>query len=571
MYMNQHRSRRKRNGQAEGSMMMRSIFAVVLLAFLVGCGSSRQAGKPGGNKGGKRYERKPIVETTDERLKSEAMMIDAKMQIEMGNGEEGMRLLRMVLQREPGCHAAEYELSRQMLALGMTDSAIVYGVRAAEGDIKNVWYQMHLAAMYQATRRSKESVKTWERIVAQNPEVIEYYYELSNAYLMDNDGKGAIGALNRVEKKIGVTQTVSMQKAKIWSHMQREDKALQELEALAKAMPQDYELSSTLADTYMQSGQYDKAKECYDRVLANNPDDEYVHISLAEYYKMTGQPRKAYEELKVGMAQKNLSTAIKLRVLTNFYSSEEFYGIHSAYAFDLMETAMREADDSTSYAAFYGDVLMRQKKYGEAAKQFELSLSSDSSKYEIWEALLISELSGEADTAALASHARRASRLFPLHPLPYYMQAIVEHDKHNYDKALELASRCEKMGFDNGYLEVEIYSLMASCYNQMDDERCVEYYKRILAKRPDDIQTLNSYAYWLSEKGTELEKAEEMSRRTLKAEPENPYYLDTYGWIMHKMGRDEEALRYIEKSMKRDEESEEVKAHWEEVKKKLNR
>lgn len=544
---------------------------VVMTTSLVACGSSRGAGKQKGNNGGKRYERKPIVETTDERLKSEAMMIDAKMQIEMGNGEEGMRLLREVLRREPGCHAAEYELSRQMLALGMTDSAIVYGVRAAEGDIKNVWYQMHLATMYQNTRRSKELVKTWERIVEQHPEVIEYYYELSNAYLKDNDGKGAIAALNRVEKRIGITQTVSMQKAKIWSHLKRDDKALEELEALSKAMPQDYELSSTLADSYMQSGQYDKAKECYDRVVAGNPDDEYVHISLAEYYKMTGQPRKAYEELKIGMAQKSLSTAIKLRVLTNFYTSEEFYGARSAYAYELMEIAMREADDSTTYAAFYGDVLMRQRKYKEAAKQFELSLSSDSSKYEIWEALLISELSGEVDTAVLSNHARRASRLFPLHPLPYYMQAIVEHDKHNYEGALELAERCEKMGFDNGYLEVEIYSLMASCYNLMGDERCVGYYERILSKRPDDIQTQNSYAYWLAERGRELEKAEEMSRRTLKAEPENPYFLDTYGWILHKMGRDEEALRYIEKSMKRDEESEEVKAHWEEVKRNLER
>lgn len=546
-------------------------FIILAMAVVVaGCGSSRPTGKQGNrvSKSGK-YERKAIVETTDEKLKSEAMMIDAKMRIEMGDSESGMRILRTLLQREPKCHAAEFEISRLMNMRGMTDSAIVYGVRAAEGDVTNVWYQLHLATLYQNTRRSEELVKVWERIVQHHPDVLEYYYELSNAYLMNNDGKGAIAALNRVEKKVGITQTVSMQKAKIWIHLNREDKALQEMEALSKAMPQDNSINVTLADTYMQSGKYEKAKECYDRVLANDPDDEYVHISLAEYYKVTKQPRKAYEELKEGLKNKKLSTANKMHVLTNFYTSEEFYGIHSQYAFDLLETAMREAEDSTTYAAFYGDVLMRQQKYKEAAQQFELSLRADSSKYEIWEALLVSELSGEVDSAKLASHARRATKLFPLHPLPYYMQAIVEHDNHRYERALELATRCEKMGFDNGYLEVETYSLIASCYSQMDDGRCEEYYKRILSKRPDDIQTLNSYAYRLAVTGKELGKAEEMSQRTLKAEPENPYFLDTYGWILHKMGRDEEALKYLEKAMQRDEESEEVKEHWEEVRRKL--
>ncbi|MBQ6956219.1 MAG: hypothetical protein IJP80_06365, partial [Bacteroidales bacterium] len=67
----------------------------------------------------------------------------------------------------------------------------------------------------------------------------------------------------------------------------------------------------------------------------------------------------------------------------------------------------------------------------------------------------------------------------------------------------------------------------------------------------------------------ELPKAEEMSRRTLDAEPDNHYYLDTYGWILHRLGRDEEALKYIEKAMQRGEESEEVKEHLEEIKKAL--
>ena len=104
----------------------------------------------------------------------------------------------------------------------------------------------------------------------------------------------------------------------------------------------------------------------------------------------------------------------------------------------------------------------------------------------------------------------------------------------------------------------------------MNDGKCEDYYKKILALKPDDIQTLNSYAYRLAVTEKDLDKAEEMSRRTLKAEPENPYFLDTYGWILHKMGKDKEALKYIEKAMQRDEESDEVKEHLKEIKMKIN-
>ena len=40
-----------------------------------------------------------------------------------------------------------------------------------------------------------------------------------------------------------------------------------------------------------------------------------------------------------------------------------------------------------------------------------------------------------------------------------------------------------------------------------------------------------------------------MSRRTIELEPENPSYLDTYGWILHLLGRDAEAKPYFKKAM----------------------
>lgn len=535
-----------------------------LMVLAVGCGGTRQAAA---DKAPGRYERRPIVERNDEQLKTETMMIDAKMLEQTGQADGAAQRYGEVLSREPRNAAAMYELSRLVAMQGLADSAIALARRSVEADRGNVWYALHLATLYRLTNRQKEYIDAWKGIVAMKPDVLDYYYELSNAYLMTNDYKNAIATLNRVEQKVGVTEPVSVQKAKLWTAMGRNDKAMAEYEALVAAMPNEVRYSGILAESYMAAGKYDKAEQCYDRIVAADPDDEYIHISLAEYYKTVGEPRKAYEELRIGMAQKNLSTTNKVQILTNFYTNEEFYGIYSKYTYDLLEVAMRCSDDSVTFAAFYGDILMRQRKYADAAHQFALYLTRDSSRYEVWEALLISELSAYTDTAALGRDARRASALFPLHLLPYYAQAVVEHDNGRYERAVELGRRCEQIGFDKGYLEAETYSLLAECYNRLDDTACYAYYERVLKLQPNDANILNSYAYRLAVDGRRLDEAEQMSRRSLKAEPDNPFYLDTYAWILHRLGRDDEARPYIEKAIQREEGevSDEVKEHYEAI------
>lgn len=53
----------------------------------------------------------------------------------------------------------------------------------------------------------------------------------------------------------------------------------------------------------------------------------------------------------------------------------------------------------------------------------------------------------------------------------------------------------------------------------------------------------------LSLSGKKLRKAEKMSRKVLATNPDNDSYLDTYGWILHLLGRDAEAKNYFKRAM----------------------
>ena len=66
---------------------------------------------------------------------------------------------------------------------------------------------------------------------------------------------------------------------------------------------------------------------------------------------------------------------------------------------------------------------------------------------------------------------------------------------------------------------------------------------------------LNNYAYYLSELRRDLKRAEQMSFKTVQAEPTNATYLDTYAWILFLQKRYDEARAYIDRALENDNDS----------------
>lgn len=533
------------------------IIVIVVALVLTACGGTKKGTAP------KQLKRSPIVEVGAEELAHDALLIEAKAQQENGFRAEALEKYHKLLKEAPSYAAAYYEIGRIKMSVGELDSALLCTQKASQLEPKNIWYKLQLASIYQQRHEMKPLIKTWEQLIELKPDVLDYYYELSNAQMLNEDITGAIQTLNRVEKKVGVTEMVSVQKQKLWEAIGEEKKAVEEIERLAEAMPQEKKYSAILAELYMKQKDYKKAKIYYDLILQHHPEDEYIHISLANYYKQTQQPEKAYEELRQGFESAGMDCKSKLQILGAFYTSEEFYGAYSKYSFALLDQLMGQCDDSTTYALFYGDVLMRQEKYDEASRQFAIHLKKDSSQYEVWEALLVCLSMSKDREEEMLEWSRRASSLFPLHTLPYYLQGVSAYQRKQYKESIELLKQCEKIGFNKGYLEAETYGLMASDYYELGEyDQAWKYFDKALEKNPGDIGTMNNYAYFLSVRNEQLEKAEGMSRKTIDKEPENATFLDTYAWILHQLGRDKEALTYIEKAVRLDKEgSETLKEH----------
>lgn len=117
----------------------------------------------------------------------------------------------------------------------------------------------------------------------------------------------------------------------------------------------------------------------------------------------------------------------------------------------------------------------------------------------------------------------------------YYYLGIAHHQKGEDDEALDVFTRGVKQineKSDKG-IASDFYAILGDLYHSKEmHAEAYAAYDSSLVYNPDNIATLNNYAYFLSVERKNLDKAEEMSYRTVKAEPNNETYLDTYAWIL---------------------------------------
>jgi tetratricopeptide (TPR) repeat protein len=151
---------------------------------------------------------------------------------------------------------------------------------------------------------------------------------------------------------------------------------------------------------------------------------------------------------------------------------------------------------------------------------------------------------------SLLKDSEAAMNIFPDQPLVYLYNGVANSQKKNYSKAIESLTAGVKMVVDNKDMEGQFYSSLGEAYNELRNyPKSDESFEKAIALDPKNANTLNNYAYFLSVRNEQLDKAEKMSRESNELETTQASYQDTYGWIMYKENKFEDAKIWIEKSL----------------------
>jgi tetratricopeptide (TPR) repeat protein len=77
-------------------------------------------------------------------------------------------------------------------------------------------------------------------------------------------------------------------------------------------------------------------------------------------------------------------------------------------------------------------------------------------------------------------------------------------------------------------------------------DQSIAAYREAVKRWPDSSMTLNALGYTLADHTNEYREAEKLIRKALKNNPESPAIIDSLGWVLHKRGKNEEALQQLE-------------------------
>jgi tetratricopeptide (TPR) repeat protein len=309
----------------------------------------------------------------------------------------------------------------------------------------------------------------------------------------------------------------------------------------------------------------DLALATYNEILKIDPENPYINISLSDYYRKKGDKVKSYEYLKAGFANPNLDIDSKVSILLAYYSVTEIYNSYREEAFELASILIKAHPDDPKAHSIYADFLVQDKRYAEARDAFLKVISLDSTKYLVWEQLLYVE-SELGDNQSIINESKRALELFPEQPMLYLFAGAASFQIKDFEAAAKYFKNGVDFVVDNDKMLSQFYSYLGDTYFQLKDhEHSDEAYEKALKIEPSNALVLNNYAYYLSLRNINLEKAEQMAKKAVELDPGNGSNQDTYGWVLFKLGRYEGAKEWIDKAIQSGEESAVVLEHYGDV------
>lgn len=518
------------------------LFLTILITSLTGSNFSLKATE---------RERTPeFTQREAERRKFDYFFYEAMNAKALRRYDEAMDLLRY-------CYALDSTNANVLVELGTfynvlqeKEKAHHYLQRAVSLDPENYYYNMMLAGLSKELDRKQDVVDIYATMYRLYPDKLELLYELASAYADNGELQQAIDMLDRLEKSTGITEMVTLNKFRYYSMLEQKEKAFNEILQIIEKNPSNPAYQVLMGDLYLEDNQPEKAWEHYEKADDIDPAFPALILSRINYYEKNNRKEEARLELEKAISSSSMEVESKLQLLTRYLGILQQDQQDLTEANKLFESLFRQYPNNSRLNMIYGNVLMLQNNKQGAMEQFQKYIADQPGDPAGYEQIIRIALPDE-DMETLKAVTTQGIRHIPQEPQFYYYLGAANYQEGNYEEAL----RVFKEGLEHALIENSL--LKSDFYAQIGDlsyflgrkEEAFSSYEKALQLNPQNLPVLNNYSYYLSLEKRDLDKAEMMSGITIKAEPMNPTYLDTYGWILYEQGSYIMAKIYIEKAI----------------------
>ena len=475
----------------------------------------------------------------------------AKMKLQERHSE-ALDLLRHCHNIAPDAPEVLYELSLYELYFRHDSVAIDMLEHASQLDPRNTFYKEALATYHLNRNQVEKALPYLEAIAELRPTRSDILAQLTRIYTGLDRPSEAIRALDRIEILEGKMPSVSHQKFVLYKQMGEIDKGFKELESLSKEYPHEMSYRLAIADQMLDADREADALKIYDEVRRAEPDNNHLHLSMLQYYRHTGNDSLFTTTRDSLLFAPKTDTDVRVTLMRDLIASEmrnDSLGRHNVIqTFDSLDNRFGNDLDLLQLRAAFLATYDKQNDSDFVAVMDRVIEVEPANTQAIF--YLIQYYGEHQQFQQLEDLCRRAVLTHPEELVCHFYLGVALYQQGKKIEAMKAFQDgiVQKTDESRPSMVADLYSILGDIYHEIGRDRdAFAAYDSCLVYQDDNVGCLNNYAYYLSLKKRDLDRAEEMSYRTIRLEPDNKTYLDTYAWILFMKERYAEAAHYIDR------------------------
>ncbi len=520
-------------------------YALIILLPLLGCTGSKQT-----------TEQTAIENKVENRERALDHFVNGSIYDQQGDYARAILEYQDAL-RYDNDPAIYYALSKSYAALGKLDLAIDAANSAVKLDPKKKEYYFNLADLYLNSGNSTKLISTYQQIIALDSSDYKAWTNLARIYQIFRDYQNAVKTYQQILNRFGPETEVLSQLSFLYSLQKKTEESIKLMRLALDIEPGNIDFKKQLGALYISIGNLDSALIIYEDIVEQLPTDVESRASLSHIYLLKQNYEKASEQFDFILKDELIPLESQLRygqLIASFIQKDSAV---APYALKLFEKIKSQYPDDWRSYFFIGLIASSMKNNELAIQNFENALKLEKTNTDPWVYLASlyfekQEYQKVIDLLVLSqNYIPEDLRIYLLMGISYQRINILDSAAITLEKAYQIDEK-----------NLDVIISLALVYDDLKNyEESDSLYEKGLRFYPDSHLLLNNYAYSLSVRGLQLDRALKMAQQALKQQPKNPSYLDTYGWIYFQLGNYSEALKYIKSAVEEGEVSSVVLEH----------
>lgn len=442
-----------------------------------------------------------------------------------------------------------YELSRLFIEVRNPGYALAFARRAVMLDSSNKWFQLALADAYGVNEQFDSAAIIYDHLSRLYPESEDYMFNKGLLLSKANKIDQALAVFNALEAKTGVVEELTYQKQRLLLKQSRVDDAAAEIRKLIALYPQELRYYHLLAEVYDANDRIAEASSIYKSILSKDPNNPRALIAIANYAKKDGDTATYWASLTLAFGNPDYNIDDKVAFVYPYLQMLQMDTSKLRDGLELAGLVLKAHPNEAKAHALIADMYSQVDMLDSALVNYHKAIALDDTRFSVWYQLMWI-YSRKDDPAALLRVSDTVTRKFPKEFMGFYFLGVADYLLQRYPAAIAALNQSLVLGNGDKKFVADIYSLLGDAYHATGQHALSDSsYEHALILRPKDAVVLNNYSYYLSLRGEHLDRAEEMSRLSLELEPESATYMDTYAWVLFRMGKYDQARIWIEKAL----------------------